>query len=380
MVRHCPPGVKLAAAAVAVAVLAFAGWEWLLAEKYGRSHFLFHLASQQPATKGDQSAIGMFLQDKQALAPPLAGHMGCLGIGIALVAIGTLGLARRWVLIVAAVWAIGFILVATVPHRWTVIRPGPHSPATAALTGVMAYWQLFGVIVLASIIGCVVLLQFRWQKGLGVRLVAIHSFLPGGSLSNRRVFRPHPFPAARRVMGLIVVGGIIVARPVESSGCIAGAPGMLVVALGIVAGFAVAAIDTLDAFPEKDCAERAAMVALQRPAGSSVWYAGHWGFQYYCERAGMRPLVPGQSVLEPGDYLVVPIYPDPHGFYRPTMPHGVLRPQADSAENVAELWWDDWLSAQTVPNYYGGIDPVTGRDEPRLRVAIYRITRPWDTR
>ena len=39
--------------------------------------------------------------------------------------------------------------------------------------------------------------------------------------------------------------------------------------------------------------------------------------------------------------------------------------------------WDDWLSAQTAPNFYGGIDPVTGRDHPRLRVVVYRIIREW---
>ena len=46
-----------------------------------------------------------------------------------------------------------------------------------------------------------------------------------------------------------------------------------------------AAIDTLDAFPEKHCAERAAALTADRPAESTVWYIGHWGFQYYCERA-----------------------------------------------------------------------------------------------
>ena len=49
-----------------------------------------------------------------------------------------------------------------------------------------------------------------------------------------------------------------------------------------------------------------------------------------------------------------------------------------SAEVVGEVVWEDALAAQTVPNYYGGINPVVGRDHPRLRVVIYRITRAWN--
>jgi hypothetical protein len=49
-------------------------------------------------------------------------------------------------------------------------------------------------------------------------------------------------------------------------------------------------------------------------------------------------------------------------------------------DEVAEIVWNDWLSAQTVPNFYGGIDPVTGRDYPRLRVRIYRLRADWTMR
>jgi len=148
-------------------------------------------------------------------------------------------------------------------------------------------------------------------------------------------------------------------------------------ALGIAAGVGVAAIDTLDAFPEKDCAERAAVLAANRPAGSTIWYAGHWGFQFYCERAGMRPVVPGESVLARGDYLVLPIHPNPKGFGRPHIGRIPIEPGADVAEPIAELVCDDWLSARTVPNFYGGDNPVEGRDYPRLRVVVYRTIAEW---
>jgi hypothetical protein len=139
----------------------------------------------------------------------------------------------------------------------------------------------------------------------------------------------------------------------------------------------VAAIDTLDALPEKWCAERAAEVTRDRPPASTVWYAGHWGFQHYCERAGMRPLVAGHTVARAGDFLVLPVHPDEPGFHRPYAGFAVVHPPQWVAEEVAGVWWDDWLSAKTVPNFYGGTEPVVGRDHPRLRVRVYRLRADW---
>jgi hypothetical protein len=91
----------------------------------------------------------------------------------------------------------------------------------------------------------------------------------------------------------------------------------------------------------------------------------------------MRPVVPGQSVLKAGDLLVLPVHPDERRFYRPHVGSVAIRPPPWAAEEVAEFISDDPLAAQTVPNYYGGIDPVIGRDHPRLRVVVYRVTREW---
>jgi hypothetical protein len=40
--------------------------------------------------------------------------------------------------------------------------------------------------------------------------------------------------------------------------------------------------------------------------GHRVYFVGHWGFQWYAERAGMLPYLPGSTRLEPGDALVRP--------------------------------------------------------------------------
>jgi hypothetical protein len=106
-----------------------------------------------------------------------------------------------------------------------------------------------------------------------------------------------------------------------------------------------------------------------------VWFVGHWGFQYYCERAGMKPLVPGETVARAGDFVVIPAYPDA-GFHRPYAGFTVREPVWEGDE-VAVTAWEDWLMAQTVPNFYGGMNPVAGRDHPRLRVRVYRLRVDW---
>ena len=144
--------------------------------------------------------------------------------------------------------------------------------------------------------------------------------------------------------------------------------------MAIMFGLVVAIIDIWDAYPEKVLAERAAAVV---PVGGKVWFAGHWGFQFYCERGGMKPLIPGESRAEIGDYLVLPIYPDAVRFHRPHIGSVSIQPPADAVEVVAEFVRDDWIAAQTVPNFYGGFDPIVGRGAPRLRVVVYKVVKAW---
>jgi hypothetical protein len=276
-------------------------------------------------------------------------------------------MSRHWVKLVAATWAVGFALVALLPGRWSA-------------RWVFVYWQLFGVLFLAAIVACAGLLMFRCRRGIRLRRSADSLFLAGWlAVELAAYFVITPFPAARRVIGIAIVGTILAGRLSSRIGRIRPMrkPQRWVIALAIAAGVVVAAIDTLDAFPEKDCAMRAAAITADRATGSRVWYVGHWGFQFYCERAGMCPVVPGESVLAPGDYLVLPIHPDSVGFHRPHFGREPIVMEPEWSEFVAELVWDDPLSAKTVPNYYGGINPIEGRDQPRLRVVVYRITRTW---
>lgn len=360
---------RAAGLAVVVAAGVFAGWELLLVQKYGRSHFLTHLAGQEGG-----GGLAGFVREKFALLPGLVGHLGLLAVGVGLYA-GRAGGWPWWAVRTAAVvWAVCVAFVCFVPAERAVMRDdkrGPHTPFASPL------FKATGSAVLLTAAGGAGGLLVRRRQPLTVRRSADSWFVAGWvAVEVAGYFALTPFPAARRVIGLTLALGVLAARLVRLRPD--RRPGRWVVPFGVTVGLLTAAVDTLDAYPEKALAERAAAAAADRPAGARVWYMGHWGFQWYCERAGMVPVVPGQSVLRPGDVLVLPLYPAGAAFPRPHAGAGAAWPPTGVVEPLAEFVWGDPLSAQTVPNLYGGDLPLVGRDHPRLRVGVYRLTRGWE--
>ena len=357
---------RLAAIAVTVALAGFAIWELLQVAHYGHSHFFFHLAQQQRFLKPDERTLGGLIGRKADLIWPLFSHLGCLGVGVGLVAAGALGLSRRWLLVVAALWTVGFVRIALVPHEWAAVTP-------SRTLAVERFWQSFGLLTLIALAGCVVI-ALRRRKPWSPDASFLVGWL-GIELATYFVFTP--FPAARRVMGLVAVGGLFAAHIVSRVGRVLPVrrPAGWIVAFGVAVGLAVTIVDTVDVFSEKVAVERATSATAARPAGSTVWCLGKWAFHYYCERAGMQPVVAGQSVLAPGDMLVLPMSWDGHGFGPDTVGLSI-HPELSVAEQVAKSVWNEPLSGQTVTNFYGGrgSDPVMMRDHPRFGVAVYQMT------
>jgi hypothetical protein len=332
---------------------------------------------------------------KAALVAPLAGHLGCLAVGVALYAWRAAGLPRRALVPFALLWVVGVALVAVLPYQSTILIPGKE-PGTSKLAIASTVWRSAGTVALVAAAGCAVPLLVRRLgarasgpllnaggtpalPGWALRWSADGWFVVGWVLLEvAGYFALTPFPAARRVVGVTIVLAVLAARAVSRvtrAHPERRSPGWVVL-FGIAVGVLVAALDAYDALPERVLAERAAAVRARSPE-ARMWFVGHWGFQYYCERAGMKPAVPGEAILEPGDYLVLPLFPTDRGFFRPDSANGRVELPAGVGERVAELVWDDALSAQTIPNFYGGIEPVLGRDHPRLQVGVYRITREW---
>ncbi|MFO0805343.1 MAG: hypothetical protein U0791_19740 [Gemmataceae bacterium] len=340
---HRRIGSAILACALSAAV--FGGWEAFLHAKYSESHFLHHLAEQRSESTN-------WLLEKSALIPGLFGHMGLLGFGIALVAARAVGVPNRFLVAVTAVWCIGVAIVCLLPDDSFRARN---------------VWRPAGAAVLIAAGAMAGVLLFKRSR---LRLSRDSWFVAGWLMIELAgYFALTPFPAARRVIGLTLVVGILAARLV--SRVPARKPPMWVLPFAIGTGVLLAVADTWDARPEQAIPEQ-----LNRSDGKT-WFAGHWGFQYYCERAGFEMIVPGRTRLQPGDRLVLPIFPDDEWLYRPHIGNVPIRPPDGVVERIDILEWEDVLRAQTIPNLYGGNDPIIGRSHPRMTIAIYRIVASW---
>jgi 4-amino-4-deoxy-L-arabinose transferase-like glycosyltransferase len=90
------------------------------------------------------------------------------------------------------------------------------------------------------------------------------------------------------------------------------APGLVLAstaALGLALGVAILLADAAFAgFARRAAAE---LIAPRVSAGNRVWFAGHWGFQWYAEKAGGRPLTLTPPYPVRGDLVVTSLMNDP---------------------------------------------------------------------
>jgi 4-amino-4-deoxy-L-arabinose transferase-like glycosyltransferase len=112
---------------------------------------------------------------------------------------------------------------------------------------------------------------------------------------------------ARSVLPLIPAAGILLARRVDAVRATSARwrPAMLVVPLA-VAG-AVSLWLTWADTQLANSARTAATLIEQRTRNQpgTVWFLGHWGFQYYMESFGARAVVVNDPPHRPGDFLAV---------------------------------------------------------------------------
>ncbi len=344
---------SLAALVVAgVAALAvFGGWELSVFAAHGESHFWHHFTASSEEEGG--------LMRRFAFAKPLLIQFGGLACGLSLVA-GRAAGWPAWVRVAGGAFVVAlFAAVAVVPFRRVVI------------TGTLDATYLGFLACGGSVVVTVGMLTARTWNRLGWRRDTLF-LMAWVAVETLAMLGMTPFPAARRLVGVHLAVLVLVAHGI---GAARAGVDRWAVAVAVAVGGFVFAVDCWDAYPEKVLVERAAECV--RPAdGETVWYTGHWGFQYYAERHAMRAIEPTTRVRV-GDWLVLPVIPRDGEFYRPNPPDPDWPKAGMAVELVTVLTWDDGLSAQTLPNLYGGAVPVRGRNHPRLTVAVYRLTAAW---
>ncbi len=326
--------------ATALAATVFGVWECVLFFLYGHSQFIWSLKYSFP------EAWGKFVLAK-GLVMTLGGTSVC-AVWIAMVG---LRLPRRLILVSIGLVSAGYALVMF----------------TAAEGEVFG---IFGVVVGAgTLAACWRLLRFQTgpagKAGARGARRAERFLILWLAVEIAGYFFISPFCAVRRILGVVLVMMLIVGRLASLSW----RPGekmplvRAIVVLGTVLGFAYSALDIREARVVQSAALDAARWIHGKDAEARIWYVGHWGFAYYADQAGMQPVVPDNSLLRRGDWLVAP---------------NRIERQAIVYENgrLAFLHintYDDAFRVRSVPYFYTGIVPVGHRKDPRLEVYLFRV-------
>lgn len=358
--------------AVVLAVLLFVSWELFIAGQHPKSHF----QANRPTFPGWEK----WLEDKLRLLKALLPLLGGLAPALTLLGMLAVGLPRWMVGTVAASVALGYAVIALfeVPFMQFENNFWLERPLEQAIFGI-------GGLLLAAVMAlvCWDLIgdddSAEADRGRCTPRRKVNIFLVLWLLGELAAFfLLSTFPAARRVMGLVLVMALLICR-LGSRHDLAQSERRWVrgvVGGGIALGLLFYTVDMLDAFAGKHAAETAARWIAEQPAEPrvpppKVWYVGHWGFQFYAERAGMKPVVPSGSLLKAGDWLIVPHAPTNHIEKQNIR----LDERYLSEENVVSI--ASGLPWRTVMCYYGGYVPLEHHAAPRLEVTIYRVTEDW---
>jgi hypothetical protein len=233
--------------------------------------------------------------------------------------LGALGLRRRGWIIAGAVSLVAMAAGAALlgPSCWQ--RPG-QSGAMLAGVALGAIGFVAGLFPAVPVANAPELPHFHdlrpllWTWILGVAAIVI----PFGPFVAVRSFLPIQPPLAL----LLLRRGTVRRVPVAA-------------ALGATAilGAAVAAADYHWAASYPDTVRRLALEWGGR--GRPIVFLGHWGWQYYAERAGFKPWDARWRKVQPGTIVIIPLRADPQWIHpemrdrlqlrqRITIPHGPL--------------------------------------------------------
>jgi 4-amino-4-deoxy-L-arabinose transferase-like glycosyltransferase len=343
---------RLGLLAACIASLVFGTWECWVVCRYGESSFLCNLHQQD-------GRASKYLH----LALPLFTLLG--GVAPALWLLGLAALrCPRWPIIAAGV----FVLVSF----GSIVLPA-HQGITAHLTlGHVFFWTLGLSLALTT---AAVARRLLRSAGGGNPPCRVEWFLLLWlGLEIAGYFVLSPFAAVRRVMGIYTVTTLLIGRLAARNHLgqpLPRFPGVDliggIVALGIAAGLFYYGLDLHEATVQRRAVKVIAR-SIDRHSDGACWYLGHGGFQFYAERAGLKPVVPDRSLLRAGDWLIVP---------DERCCHQRIVLKDTPVELRQEIVLADRLPVRTLLSYYGGRIPLEHDDGPRVRVGLYRVQRDF---
>ena len=174
-----------------------------------------------------------------------------------------------------------------------------------------------------------------------------------------------PFAAARRLVGIVIAATLVLGRSYALSPNLKSRvrTGLCWLAgINVAAGLAMFGIDWLESAAARTAAYRSAALIRSEDPDAAIWFDGHWGFEFYAEQLGMRPIDADHTVLRAGESLVIP---------EPNNPSEVLAEDPGALVPFHTINVDDLIPFSTV-GYYGGPLPLEHRHGPRQSVSILR--------
>jgi hypothetical protein len=363
--------LPLGVVATVTSGLLFIAWEAYLTASGGTSHFLHHCGQSNLSWGG-----------KVFLAKALINTLGAVMPWVALIGLVGLGVSRRMLVGVAALILVAQVLYLLLPEaRHIYADAGPAAETIPVLVdGVWRRLKPFnltfalGGLLVAGVVAAL-LLRSCWEvycdasSGAGLSPRARDNlFLAGWVLiEGAGYFLLSPFPAMRRVMGLVVVITVVCGRAAAGRSERGRTPFVLgAVAANVVLGFGYYGLDCVSCFATVAAVERSvALVRVESP-GARMWHDGMWGFQFHADRAGAQRVAVGRSELAAGDYLITP---------------------DDSTVNWNRPAYQEKLEAigrvvipSPVPvrrEFYGGPFPIVSGSDIAQGATVYRVKAPF---
>ena len=342
---------RQAIVAAASGVAFFVGCEAWIAWAHGDSHFVLAMFAQD--RRGNSFRLPRLMTAGVSL-------LGGLGSMLMLVGMTALGATRQSVFLALVAVLIGFGLIVVVPSDYsTLLRYG----STKVLTLSNLVFVPLGL-AFACVIGTTVRrLQLVAPDAAARRT---DRFLIGWlMLEIAGYLAISPFPAVRRVFGLLVASTLLVGR-LASRTC--GRPesqlriAVLTVA-GSLFGLAFYAVELRDALAERTAFEGAVQFVREREPQARIRFVGSWGFVHHSECEGLTWSPNWGEYVQPGDWLI-------HDA-RDGMP---LHPNARARlQWVGSIRVEDWLPVSTQKTFYESRTPLIHSEKPHAVVDVYQF-------
>lgn len=360
--------LRLGLIAVFAVSLVFLSWEGFITWRAGQSHFL-----AQSHVYGSVNLMAKYIY----LAWPLVTITGAVAPALTILALVVLRASKRTIVSLSTVLCLGYLLIAFTPGVFQELTRDTHT-GEPRLTLAWLIFSAYGV-VFGTVFGTVLWRLTRLSKGVATLIrrrkrFQAELFLAGWlALEIVAYFGFSPMSAVRRVLGLLVVTTLIIGRLAVRT-CRTPQRRSLV-RRAVFAGMPLAllfyAVDFNDAQVEKAAAETTASTianlnSLSHNDQSVTWYVARWGFQFYAERAGMKPVFPDESKLQPGDWLAVSDGPANTKVVTEYLGRYRLEP-------MKKLEFTDRFPLGTMFGYYSTGIPIHHQEGPRRIVQIYRV-------